>query len=299
MRLDNFDLNLLVAFEVLLQERSVTRAAQQLNVTQSAMSASLKRLRESFGDELLVQQGKKMIPTQHALDLAPIVSETLVRLKALLATSTRFDPAKSMRRFRICASDYITTVLFVPLLQRLQIEAPGIRIELLLPGVESASQLEAGKVDLIITPDIFLEGSHPSQLLFQERFVVVGSRDNPMLAAPMSREIFLKGSYIVVRMSNRDTFIEKELLGLVPDRCIEVAAQSFVQVPWLLSGTNLLSVMHERLAKSAAPLFGLTFVEAPFKLPEMREMMQHHTARTNDAGLAWLRQRICHFARVV
>lgn len=298
MRLDNFDLNLLVAFEVLLQERSVTRAAKQLNVTQSAMSASLKRLRESFRDDLLVQQGKKMIPTQHALDLAPHVSETLVRLKALLATGTRFDPATSIRRFKVSASDYITTVLFVPLLQQLQEEAPGIRLELSLPGVESAAQLDAGKVDLILTPDIFLEGSHPSELLFQERFVVVGAKDNPMLAEPMSRETFLKGSYIVVRMSNRDTFIEKELLGIVPDRSIEVAAQSFVQVPWLLSGTNLLSVMHERLAKSAAPVFGLKYVEPPFPLPRMREMMQHLTARANDAGLTWLRSRISDFAKV-
>ena len=80
MRLDNFDLNLLVAFEILLEERNVTRAARRLNVTQSAMSASLKRLRESFQDDLLVLHGKKMIPTQHALNLAPEVSAALMRL---------------------------------------------------------------------------------------------------------------------------------------------------------------------------------------------------------------------------
>ena len=297
MRLDNFDLNLLVAFEVLLEERSVTRAARRLNVTQSAMSAALKRLRESFQDELLILHGKKMIPTQHALTLAPEVSGTLVRLKGLIATSTRFDPATSIRQFRVNASDYITTVLLAPLIEELQQEAPGVRLQLSLPGSSSTSLLEAGEIDLILTPEEFMEGDHPRELLFEERFVIAGANGNRIFAEPMTRETFLEAGHIAVRISNQDTFIERELLKIVPERRIEVSAQSFIQVPWLLIGTKRLSVMHERLAQVAAPLLGLTTVEPPFQLPSMQEMMQHHIARSKDAGLSWLRRRITEYAR--
>ena len=297
MRLDNFDLNLLVAFEVLLGERSVTRAAKRLNVTQSAMSASLKRLRESFQDELLVQHGKKMIPTQHALTLVPEVSTALARLKSLIATGTRFDPATSKRRFHVNASDYITTVLLAPLIERLQDEAPGVMLNLSLPGSQSTSRLESGEVDLILTPDEFMQGDHPCELLFEERFVVVGSRQNPLLQEPMTRDVFLEGGHVAVRISNQDTFIENILQKLVPERRVEVSAQSFIQVPWLLRGTDRLSVMHERLAKVTAPVLGLAIADPPFPLPNMREMMQHHVARSNDAGLAWLRKRIISSAK--
>ncbi|MXP45753.1 LysR family transcriptional regulator [Allopontixanthobacter sediminis] len=297
MRLDNFDLNLLVAFEVLLEERSVTRAAQRLNVTQSAMSASLKRLRGSFQDEILILHGKKMIPTQHALTLAPEVSITLMRLKTLIATGTGFDPATSKRRFQINASDYITTVLLVPLIEHLQVEAPGVRLNLSLPSSQSAARLEAGETDLLLTPDEFLDSDHPTELLFEEKHVVVGSKGNPALSGPMSIERFLKCGHVAVRISNQDTFVETILKKLAPERRIEVAAQSFIQVPWLLRGTNRLAVMHERLAKVTQPIFDLAVVEVPYELPLMREMMQHHISKTRDTGLSWLREKIVRLAQ--
>jgi DNA-binding transcriptional LysR family regulator len=298
VRLDKFDLNLLVAFEVLLEERNVTRAARRLNVTQSAMSASLKRLRESFQDDLLVLHGKKMIPTQHALNLAPEVSSALMRLKSLIATSTRFDPATSRRRFRISASDYLTTVLIGRLIELLQVEAPGIRLNLSLPSSQSNARLEAGEIDLLLTPDEFMTSDHPRELLFEERHVIVGWRQNPVMRAPITQATFLDCGHVTVRISNQDTFIEAILLKLFPERRIEVSAQSFIQVPWLLRGTNRLSVMHERLAKVTAPMFDLVIAEPPFPLPIMREMMQSHIARSNDEGLVWLRERIRQFAQM-
>jgi LysR family transcriptional regulator, nod-box dependent transcriptional activator len=298
MRLDNFDLNLLVAFEVLLEERSVTRAARRLNVTQSAMSASLKRLRESFQDELLMLHGKKMIPTQHALTLAPEVSATLMRLKTLIATGTGFDPATSKRRFQINASDYITTVLLVPLIEHLQVEAPEVRLNLSLPSAQSARRLEAGEIDLLLTPNEFLETDHPRELLFEERHVVVAAGNNPALHGRLSVEQYNECGHVVVRISNQDTYIEAILRKLAPNRRIEVAAQSFIQVPWLLRGTNRLAVMHERLARVTQPVFDLAIADLPYELPPMREMMQHHVSRTRDAGLTWLREKILQFAKV-
>lgn len=296
MRLDNFDLNLLVVFDILLEERSVTRAARRLNVTQPAISSALKRLRESFQDELLVLHGKKMIPTQHALNLAPEISAELVRLKSLLATSTRFDPATSRRRFQINASDYITTVLLVPLIEALQNEAPGIRLNLSLPGSDSSDRLEAGEIDLILTPDEFMQGDHPRELLFEERHVIVGWKDNPLLEGELSLEEFLTCGQVIVQISGQDTFVEASLRKRFPDRCIEVAAQSFIQVPWLLRGTQRISVMHERLAKMMAPALDLRIADLPLDVPLMREMMQYHSTREQDAGLTWLRARIKQLA---
>lgn len=296
MRLDSFDLNLLVAFDVLLEEQSVTRAARRLNVTQSAMSAALKRLREAFQDELLVLHGKRMIPTPHALTLAPEVGVAIARLRSLIATGTGFDPATSGRRFRVDASDYITTVLLAPLVGILHEEAPGVRLDLALPSSDSNRRLEDGEIDLLITPDEFMEPDHPRELLFEERHVVAGWKHNPVFVGELTVERYLESGHVAVRIFDRDTFIENILSKQAPDRQIEVIAQSFIQVPWLLRGTERLSVMHERLAKVAAPVFDLAFAHSPIALPIMREMMQFHITRSSDPGLAWLRDRLKHFA---
>jgi DNA-binding transcriptional LysR family regulator len=184
----------------------------------------------------------------------------------------------------------------VPLIEHLQIEAPEIRLNLSLPSAQSARRLEAGEIDLLMTPNEFLETDHPRELLFEERHVVVGAKDNPFLQVPLSIEQFNECGHVVVRISNQDTYSEAILRKLAPDRRIEVAAQSFIQVPWLLRGTNRLAVMHERLARVTQPVFDLAIVDLPYDLPPMREMMQHHVSRTRDAGLTWLREKILQFA---
>ena len=292
MRLDHFDLNLLVAFDALLEERSVTRAARRLNLTQSAMSASLKRLREAMQDEILVQHGKRMIPTAHALRLAPEISSAILGLRSLISAGTAFDPATSQRRFRIEASDYITTVLVVPLLAILARQAPGITLDLTLPGEESAERLANGDFDLLLTPEQFMRQEHPRELLFEERHVVVGWSGNPLLHRPMSEDEFFDAGHVAVRISDRDTFIESALREYGPRRRIEVIAPSFIQAPWLLPGTLRLALMHERLARLVAPSLSLAIGEPPIALPVMREMMQFHAARANDPALAWLRAQL-------
>jgi LysR family transcriptional regulator, nod-box dependent transcriptional activator len=298
MRLDNFDLNLLVAFEILLKERNVTRAAKRLNVTQSAMSASLKRLREAMHDDILVQHGKKMLPTAHALRLAPEISAAIQTLRGLIATGTAFDPKVSQRSFRIEASDYITTVLIVPLLELLEREAPNITLELSLPSEESDERLANGGLDLLLTPEQFMPEDHPRELLFEERHVVVGWSGNSLLHRPMTEDDFFAAGHVAVRISDRDTFIEGALRKYGSRRKIEVTAPSFIQAPWLLPGTLRLALMHERLAALVAPNLSLSIAECPVELPVMREMMQFHAARANDAGLSWLRYKLKHLAQM-
>jgi DNA-binding transcriptional LysR family regulator len=292
MRLDNFDLNLLIAFDILVEERSVTRAAKRLNLTQSATSAALKRLREAMQDEILVQHGKKMIPTPHALRLAHQVSAAITELRSLISASAAFDPQTSTRRFKVEASDYITTVLLVRLLSVLAHEAPGVRLDLTLPTEDSSERLSNGELDLLLTPEDFLPPDHPRELLFEERHVVVGWSGNPIMQRALTQADFFASGHVAVRISGRDTFIEGALRRYGEQRRIEVTAPSFIQAPWLLPGTQRLALMHERLARLVAPRLSLAIAEAPVDLPIMREMMQYHTARANDAALAWLRQQL-------
>lgn len=296
MRLDQFDLNLLVAFDALLAERNVTRAARRLHVTQSAMSASLKRLRDALGDPILVQHGKSMIPTPHALALAPRVSDAIAMLRRLIQPSKGFDPATSSRVFRIAASDYVATVLLAPLLAQLEREAPLVKFDIALPTNSTSDRLAKGDFDLLLTPEEFIDPDHPAELLFMERHVVVGCRHNPLLRQPLTLEGFSKAGHVAVRIDGRATFIERECDRLGLARRVEVYAPSFVQAPWLLPRTTRIALMHERLARLAAPLLGLRTVETPFELPLMCEMMQFHRTRRSDESLAWLRSRLVDFA---
>lgn len=292
MRLDQFDLNLLVAFNVLIEERGVTRAAARLNLTQSAMSAALKRLREAFGDEILVQHGRHMVPTPGALSLAPDVAAAVLDLRAILASGMRFDPALSRRRFRIVASDYITTVCIGPALRALQQDAPAVQIEISLPRSDILEDLEHGEVDLLFSPEQFLGPEHPRELVFEERHVVVGCAQNPDLQTPIDTEAFHRCGHVVVSVSRDGTFIDNFLREQNVQRRIEVICASFSQVPWMLPGTTRIALMHERLAREYAQHLPLTIHEPPFPLPVMREMMQFHSARANDRGLTWLREKL-------
>lgn len=296
MRLDQFDLNLLIALDVLIEERSVTRAADRLNLTQSAMSAALKRLREAFSDPILVQHGKRMVPTPGALSLAPHVSAALLNLRGILASGMHFEPAQSRRRFRIVASDYITTVLIGPALRALQSEAPGVQVEITLPRSDILEMLDDGEIDLLISPEEFLSPVHPRELVFEERHVVVGCADNPLLHRPIALRDFYDSGHVVVSVSRDGTFIDNFLRGAGEQRRIEVICAAFAQVPYMLPGTTRLALMHERLARELAPQLGLAIQEPPVALPVMREMMQFHSARAADRGLAWLRERLIALA---
>jgi len=296
MRLDNFDLNLLVAFDVLTQEQNVTRAANRLNVTQSAMSASLKRLRESFQDEILTQHGKKMIPTPFASAMQPEVAAKLSELRALIARQGRFNPASSERTFRIAASDYITTVLLVPLLKDLAEEAPAIRFAFEQPGPASQIALANAEIDLLLTPEIFVHPDHPYEPVFEENQVTVCCKDNPLAEQGLTPRTFTDAGHVGVSVSRKSTYAEEWFEKRGVERRIEVLAPSFIQAPFLVPGTMRICVMHERLALFMAERLPLHILEVPFSIPPMQEVMQFHGTRKADPGLLWLRSRIAEKA---
>lgn len=294
MRFKGLDLNLLVAFSVLMETRSVSRAAEKLNLSQPAMSAALGRLRDYFGDDLLVLQGKRMLPTAYAETLVPMVQDTLRQVDALITTSTTFEPATSQRTFRLIASDYITAAVIAPLSRRLSSEAPGIRIEAVLPSDGSADLIAQGAFDLLITPEDFINQHQPAELLFEERHIVVGWNRNPLLSGALSEAAFMAAGHVGIQMGNQRTsaFGDRMIEQSGRFRRMEVMASSFTVVPWLVIETNRLAVMHERLARRMATMFPLAIAPIPFEFPMMREMLQFNRTRSTDEGLRWLRDQL-------
>jgi DNA-binding transcriptional LysR family regulator len=290
MRFQGLDLNLLVALDVLIEERSVSRAAERLHLSQPAMSAALRRLRDYFHDPILSAHGKKMIPTPHALRLRGALRALLTDVERMVSLSTQFDPATSQRRFRIGASDYLSIVLFTHLVPELEQVAPGVSVELVPPSDAMAAMLDQGELDLMITPAEHVSPDHPSELLFEERHVVAGWAGNPLVQGPLSEEDFLAAGHVAVEIGRlRPTsFAETFLREQGKERRIEVLVSSFAVAPEMLVNTRRLAVMHERLARAYAERIAIRFVEMPFAFPMMREMLQYNRTRSEDAGLRWL-----------
>lgn len=294
MRFKGLDLNLIVALDVLLEERSVSRAATRMHVSQPAMSAALGRLRDYFDDPILVIHGKKMLPTSHALALRPMIKDMLAEAALIISTSARFDPATTERRFRIGASDYLATVLFPRIIPELRRDAPHIAIEFVQPSENQATMLEQGELDVVISLDDYISPDHPAEVLFKERHVVAGWSGNPLFAKGISADDFYRSGHVAVGIGRHrpTSFAERELRSIGRDRTIEMLASSFLVVPDLLVGTDLLAVMHARLAKVFAARIAISFAELPFPFPEMAEMIQVHRTQANDPGLRWLVARI-------
>jgi DNA-binding transcriptional LysR family regulator len=289
MRFKGLDLNLIVAFEVLLEERSVSGAARRLNLSQPAVSATLARLRDYFGDDLLVPFGRRMIPTAYAESLRPLAVRMLEGAETLIATSRNFDPATSQRRFRVSVSDYVLTVLVTPLLEQMGALAPQIGIDVVPTGPQMLDQLYTGALDCIVSPEEFVPPDHPAELLFEDRHVVLGWDQNPALQGPLSMERFLELGHVVTSIgTGQDQSFAERHMQARDRRRIEVTVPSFSAVPPLLPGTMRIAVIQERLARFFVGALPLTIRPLPFDMPLLREVVQYHATRRNDAGVRWL-----------
>jgi LysR family nod box-dependent transcriptional activator len=294
MRFKNLDLNLLVVFAALMETRSVTRSAEKLGLTQPAASAALRRLRDYFGDDMLVQVGKRMHPTPFAEALYPQIQRSLHSVEQAIATPAGFDPATATRRFRINASDYVMVAVLVGLAERLAASAPHVQLEVAVPTERNAEELEAGKIDLLVTPEPFLAPWHPSEFLYEEEQVVVGWAGNPVFAKGLGVEEFFAAGHVGVAIGARRaaTFADTQLARMGRARRIEIEVASFASVPWFLQNTMRLAVLHKRLVQAMMPQFDLAYASMPFPFPRLREMAQFHESRRDDAGLVWLREQL-------
>lgn len=294
MRFKGLDLNLLVVFEALMAERSVSRAAQRVNLSQPAMSNALARLRAYFSDELLIPHSKRMYPTPFAETLLPQVQGALATLEGVVATSRHFDPATSSRVFRVMTSDYIATAVLLPVITGLAATAPGVRIELLLPSHRRIELLDSGGIDLLITLQPYVTPELPSEILLEDQYWLVGRAGHPALTGEVTVEAMLDYGHVLVTIGEErlpsfgDAYLER--IGV--QRRVAMTAPNFGMLPWLLQETDWLTLMQGRLARLMMRNFAITMVPPPLPIPPLVEMTQYHVTRSNDPGLRWLMDSI-------
>jgi LysR family transcriptional regulator, nod-box dependent transcriptional activator len=218
------------------------------------------------------------------------VRECLLHVQATVEIRPQFDPLRSTRNFRLMMSDYVSTVLMPPALQRLQREAPAITIELIANDNEPWEALSRGNIDFLVLPKHFIREGHPAELLFDDVYVCVCWKDNPLIGDSISSEQCLKLGHVVARIGTlRPPTIDAwffERFGHA--RRVEVIATNFNSVPHLLVGTNRISFMHRRLAVAYCGALPLKMLPSPMDMPRLVEMIQWHKYRDRDPGRIWL-----------
>lgn len=300
MRYQKLDLNLLSALKVLLEKKNVTRAGEELYVTQSAMSGILARLRDYFDDPLIVQVGRRMELTPLAESLIDPVNDVLLRIDATIATRPRFDPAAMSRHFTVTASDYVLAVFMCEVLQRVRAEAPGITWRFIAPSEQAPSQLEKGEVDFIIHPAQLASTTQSSEELFEDSYVMAVCRDNPEIGDTISLEQYLAAGHVTFQSSSQGLPMFETWFGRQHGenaRRVEVVTSSFHVLPQLVVGTGRVATLHARMAGTFQQGLPIRLVRPLFEVPKLVEVLQWHCYRDQDPGNQWVRERIIEMAR--
>jgi DNA-binding transcriptional LysR family regulator len=302
--LSRTDLNLLVVFEAVMRERHVGRAAEALNLTASAVSHGLKRLRLLLDDPLFLKTPRGVVPTQRAEDLAPGIADVLARVRNIIASSEPFDPAGSNRRFLIGAPDGISSVLLPPLLAELARQSPGVDIGLrqLLPKEGEATlalawrdsllALEGRAMDVAILPLHEVPARFLSVDLFSEDFVIAARRDHPYLRRPGLEHYRAQQHLVVSHAGDPRGFIDVMLESQGLSRRVALTVPNFMFALAALAETDLIAALPRRFVEMHGSRFGVRSVPPPVDLtPYAISLIVPHVAMM-DAGIAWLVETI-------
>ncbi|AWB07824.1 hypothetical protein A6A40_22450 (plasmid) [Azospirillum humicireducens] len=294
VRFDGLDLNLLVVFDALIEESSVSGAARRLNMSQSAMSGSLARLRQFFGDDLLVQVGNKMMPTETGLELAGRVREVLTLVRATITTPIEFNPATVERQFHIVVSDYVYDVMLAEVLRNIRKVAPRLTFDLATPTAQHAECFQRGEVDLFITIEDYLFADHPARFLFEDRLSVIAWNGAPARNGTLTMQEFLERPCVDIRFGpgRAPSFVQRLIRGTDLKVNVEVRVDNFNSVLASVIETDRLALLNGLHALHFSRLYPLAVYPLPMPAPLIREHVQWHSKRRSDAGVQWLKDRI-------
>ncbi|BFG80587.1 LysR substrate-binding domain-containing protein [Paraburkholderia terrae] len=300
MRYQRLDLNLLSALKVLLEKKNVTRAGEALNVTQSAMSGILARLREYFDDPLIVQVGRKMELTLLAESLIEPVNDVLLRIDATIATRPEFDPAAMKRHFTIEASDYVSSVFLCDVLRRIQCQAPGITWAFQPPSALASSELDSGELDFIVHPAHFASSTQSCETLFEDSYVIAVAQENADIGDSITLEQYLSSGHVAFQNGAQglpmfETWFARQHGETA--RRIEVTVNSFYLLPQLVVGTGRVATLHARTAASFLKTMPIRPVRPLFDMPRLVEVLQWHRYRDLDPCNGWVREQIIEMAQ--
>jgi DNA-binding transcriptional LysR family regulator len=296
-KLRQLDLNLLIALDILIAESSVTKASARLGLSQSAMSYSLKRLRDILQDDILIRTSRKMEVTPYAMQISDRVHQILGEIQSTLLEPETFDPAIATETFTIATSDYVEATIGTNLLQQLTAQAPGMRIRISNLDKETVMDaLDNNRLDLIICAQLPLKSWHVEEVLYQEEFVCVVKGDNSL--TELSVEDYIKRSHILVSM--RDDFQGKadEILKLQQQsRQVVWSTSHFIAVPFLIANSNSVALLPNRMAQQCAKAMNLRLLPPPIPTEDFSISMAWHQRNTNNPQHRWLRQQIVNAVR--
>ncbi|MGB4499296.1 MAG: LysR family transcriptional regulator [Methylococcaceae bacterium] len=303
VNLRTFDLNLLLAFDILMRERNVTRAAEFMFVTQSAMSHTLHRLRQQLNDPVLVKSPTGMQPTALALALIEPVRRLLQEMERLLENPQIFDPATSQRRFTIAATDYMEFLMLPELSKVIEQFAPGVDIHIKrTDNTFPFAQLENGELDVILgfssvlNPPAYLNCEH----LFFDYMGCVVKQKHPRITAAPSLEAYLTETHMLIsRTGDKLGVIDEKLKELGFERRIGMIVPHFLSAPLIVSQTNMILSLPHRLAIAFQKLAPLHVLPVPVSLPNYDLVMIWHPLWENDPAHSWLREQIISIGKKI
>ena len=293
MNISGVDLNLLVAFNALMEQRNVTRAARAIGLSQPAMSNALARLRDLFADELLVRSGAGMSPTPRALEAHGAVRHALDAIGGVLGKVERFDAARDARRFRIAFAEDAAFYLLPKITPRIA-GTPGIDMDIL-------STAHFAGVELVLDGTVeasvgLVPKAAPKELrfqpLFRERLVAVARKGHPAFkSGKVSLKEFLAYPHLALRPSaNAQSRVDVALAKIGKRRRVALTAPHFMVAPYLIPNTDMIGCVAERLARKLAPELDLVMAEPPVSLPAHNACIAWHRRFDQDRGHMWLRE---------
>lgn len=297
------DLNLLVAFDALMSERNVTRAAARVGVSQPAMSAALARLRKLLGDPLFARSADGLLPTPRARELAAPIAQALQHLEATLISRPAFDPEKASMVFKLGLSDYPAYVLLPPLMQALAEQAPGVslNVHVFNDRDHAVDMLDAGMIDAAVgVPPTHADARILRRTLLTDEFVSIVANDHPVARRGMTLQAYLALRHVLVSPEGElHGVVDHALAQLGERRALALTLPQMFAVPGLIARTRFTATILKRVATGASGSGELHLFPAPVVLPSMQfDLIWHRRSDTHPAQ-QWFRNLVACVADTV
>lgn len=286
----NIDLKLLAIISELHHTRSVSQAAENLSISQSAVSMSLAKLRKHFNDPLFVRTSKGMEPTPHAAELIQLLKRAADLLQMALGHHVVFDPIDSDRVFHLHSTDIAQVTLIPKLMQRLKEVAPCVRVDLGRISESTPGLLESGVVDLAVGFILPMGAGFCHQSLFKEKFVCAARRNHPRIGDTLNFEQFQNEAHLAISTSGTGHgIVERTLEAKGIKREVGLTVPSFLGIGPILTSTDYLVTLPGQLAEHLAGSGNIKVLRLPFPLPSYVIMQHWHERYTHDPAVRWLR----------
>ena len=290
----DIDLNLLIVFQEVFQERQISSVARKLNLSQPAVSNALARLRKTLNDELFVRTSFGMQPTPLAQQLAEPIALALRNITQALNQQDQqesFDLQGSARHFTIAMTDVGEVYFMPPLIEYCRRHAPQVRISTVRAhSVDLMAEMETGRIDLALGAFDEVSGALYHRRLFRQDYVCLFREHHPIMKEGMSAKAFLNAEHLIVSsMESPYDKINQVLEKNGVSAAAHFSVPHFSALPYILASTDLIAIVPQKLAASAAAPFRLAYTKPPLKLPGLQTNMFWHRRFAQDGGLVWLR----------